>query len=182
MSLCLALPQSQVLPLKDFSYGEGWSSERRGVSPGTGTPVKGVGRGERLLLHDPGGTAWERACPAAPILAGQPAASLPCHPSIMQGGGLQGLTTLPSVGGCPRSSPHSSPDRTCPSGYPPSPQSCLSGHAPRIPRRSPEAVSGPGVALPGRCEGAAGCRDGCPGQVAFPSPSIAGASATPGPW
>lgn len=185
-SLCLALPQGQVPPLKCFSWGEERGSERRAVSPGTGTSVKGGGKGKDYSLPNPEEIAWEGVCPAAPteqaILAGQPASPLPCHPSIMQEGRLPGLTTLPFVGGCLQSSLHSSLGLTCPSGCPPSPQSCLSGQALRIPRRSPGAASGPGVALPGRCEGAAGCQDVYPGQVAFPSPPIAGASAMPGPW
>jgi hypothetical protein len=145
--------------------------------------VRGGGKWKGYSQPDPGGIgAGGHSAPTKQtILSGQAASSLPYHPSTMHEGGLLDLTTLPSVGGCLRSSPHSSPGRTFPSGCPPSPQSCLSGQAPPIPRRSPGAASGPGVALPGRCEGAAGCRDGFPGQAAFPSPPIAGASAALGP-
>lgn len=117
-----------------------------GPSPGSGATTEvlflggknGAMRGQSALywdtedysLPDPEGIAWEGACPAAPTernILGQPVLSLLCHSSIMQEGGLPGLTTLPFVGGCPRSSLRSSLGQTCPSGCPPSPQSCLSG-------------------------------------------------------
>lgn len=104
------------------------------------------------------------------------------HPRSCRKEGRAGLATLPSAGGCPRSSPRSSPDRTCPSGCPPSPQSCPSGRAPPAPPRSPGAAAAPGGAPPARFAGAAGCQAGCSGQAAVPSPSTAGARAVLGPW
>ena len=89
--------------------------------------------------------------------------------------------TLPSEGGCPQSSPHSTPDQTCPSGCPPSPQSCPSGKAPLAPP-CPEAVAAPGGSPPARSAEAAGCQAGCSGQAAVLSPSTAGARAVLGPF
>jgi hypothetical protein len=117
--------------------------------------------------------------PENPILGGTSCCILILSPRKE---GYAGLTTLPFVGGCPPSSPHSSLGRTCPSGCQPSPQSYLSGRALLAPRRSPGAAAAPEGAPPGRCAGAAGCRAGCLGQAASRSPPTAGARAGLGPW
>lgn len=120
------------------------------------------------------------SCPhhPAPVSRGQHLSALGSRREV----GRAGWATLPSVGGCPRSSPRSSPDRTCPSGCPPSPRSCPSGRAPPAPRRSPGAAAAPGGPPLARFAGAAGCRAGRSGQAAFRSSSTAGARAGSGPW
>lgn len=125
------------------------------------------------MTKDPRGKVWDRVTPARTI---QPVSLCSCWKE-----GRGGLATLPSAGGCPQSSPRSSPGRICPAGCPPSPQSCPAGQAPPAPR-CPWAVAAPGGCPPARSAEAAGCQAGCSGQAAPQSPSTAGARAARGPW
>lgn len=79
---------------------------------------------------------------------------------------------LPSAGGCPPSSPRSSPARTCPAGYRSSPRSCR-------PARPPPAPGGPGAppAGPRRPVTAAGSAAGPGGRAGRPPPATAAARA-----
>lgn len=164
---------------------EGRAVSQRVLGCQTGQRRQERGTGDDFCQQDPRGMVWEGVPPAegpAHLSRGQPAAFPPHLLCCAARRAAASLITLPSVGGCPLSSPRSSPGPTCPSGCPPSPQSCPSGQAPPVPRRSPWAAAAPGGPLPGRCAEAAGCQAGCHEQAAPLSPPTAGARARLGPW
>ena len=165
---------------------------RLGVRGGQSKPVRGREVGSRalgltaatMIPEDMFGRGSLQPTPCSPHFSRSPPHAAPpaSLPQLMRREGRAGPATLPSVGGFLLSSPRSSPGRTCPSGCPPSPQSCPSGRAPRTPRRSPGAAAAPGGYPLARFARAAGCRAGSRGQAAPQSPSTEGARAVLGPW
>lgn len=165
---------------------EGMQPGRRPGKPGGGW--RGGGEGSfgaescHVTLEERSGTGSLLPALGSPFYQG-PARRIPSLFPLCshRKEGRDGLVTLPSVGGCPRSSPRSSPAQTFPSGCPPSAQSCPSGWAPLAPRRSPWAAAAPGGPPQARFAGAVGCQAGCSGRVTPLSPSTAGARAVLGP-